>query len=236
MPHTLGLKDSVVGMTALELSADAGLVALFLATANLCLGLLIAVRYSPHRCWPHRRVNIFALHQWTAYLLLTSIAVHLFLLLVVQRPRWRVTDLVMPVHSPVQPLVNTLGAVGMYLILVVVFTSYYRLQIGRRRWKLFHYLVYGAAASSFTHALFANPNLTNTSIDPFDGEKLFVEFCLTVVTLLSLWAWRYRIHKSRTNPGSPQVMGEGPSSSFLPNRIRKTALHTNYSENRSSRL
>lgn len=225
-----------MGMTALEFSADAGLVALFLATANVCLGLLIAVRYSPRRCWPHRRINIFAIHQWTAYLLIISIAVHLLLLFVVPKPRWRVADVVMPLYSPVQPLVNTIGAVAMYLTLLVVFTSYYRLQLGRRRWKLFHYLVYGAAASSFTHALFANPNLTNASVDPFDGEKLFMEFCLTVVALLSLWAWRYRIHKSRTNPESPQVMGEGPSSSFLPNRIRETAFHTNYPETRSSRL
>ena len=49
-------------MTALDLSADVGLLAVFLATANICLGLLIAVRYSPRRLWPHRRINIFAIH------------------------------------------------------------------------------------------------------------------------------------------------------------------------------
>ena len=49
-------------MTALDLSADVGLLSVFLATTNICLGLLIAVRYSPSRLWPHRRVNIFAVH------------------------------------------------------------------------------------------------------------------------------------------------------------------------------
>jgi hypothetical protein len=53
-------------MTALDLSADVGLLTVFLATANICLGLLIAVRYSPSRLWPHRRANIFAVHTWTA--------------------------------------------------------------------------------------------------------------------------------------------------------------------------
>lgn len=191
----------IAGMTALELSADAGLLALFLATANICLGLLIAVRYSPLRSWPHRKINIFGVHQWTAYLLLTAIAGHLLLLFFVPRPAWRIADMVLPIHSPVQPLVNTIGAAAMYLTVVVVFTSYYRLQLGRRRWKLFHYLVYGAAASSFTHALFANLNLTDTAIDLLDGEKLFVEFCMAVVTVLTLWAWKYRIHKSRTRLG-----------------------------------
>jgi hypothetical protein len=52
-------------MTALDLSADVGLLTVFLATANICLGLLIAVRYSPSRRWPHRRANIFAVH-WSS--------------------------------------------------------------------------------------------------------------------------------------------------------------------------
>ena len=45
-------------MTALDFSADMGLLAVFLRTTNICLGQLIAVRYSPLRLWPHRRINI----------------------------------------------------------------------------------------------------------------------------------------------------------------------------------
>jgi hypothetical protein len=37
-------------MTALDFSADIGLVAVFLGTTNICLGQLIAVRYSPCVC------------------------------------------------------------------------------------------------------------------------------------------------------------------------------------------
>jgi hypothetical protein len=56
-------------MTALDFSADIGLLAVFLGTTNICLGQLIAVRYSPWRLWPHRRINIFVVHNWTASLL-----------------------------------------------------------------------------------------------------------------------------------------------------------------------
>src|SRR5580704_17684608 len=66
-------------MTALDLSADVGLLAVFLSTANICLGLLIAVRYSPWRLWPHRRINIFAVHNWTAYFLMASVLTHPFI-------------------------------------------------------------------------------------------------------------------------------------------------------------
>ena len=37
-------------MNAIDLSADFGLIAIILATLNVCMGVLIAVRYSPVRC------------------------------------------------------------------------------------------------------------------------------------------------------------------------------------------
>jgi hypothetical protein len=46
-------------MNAIDLSADFGLLAIILASLNICVGVLIAVRYSPVRCWPHLRLNIF---------------------------------------------------------------------------------------------------------------------------------------------------------------------------------
>src|ERR1700730_1064607 len=128
-------------VTALELSADLGLVAVFLATANICLGLLIAVRYSLRRLWPHRRINIFPLHNWIAYVLMASVLTHPILLLFSPKPRWRLLDLALPLWSPVQPIENTVGAVSVYLLVVILVTSYFRVRLGRRQWKRFHYLV-----------------------------------------------------------------------------------------------
>ena len=193
-------------MTALNLSADAGLLAVFLTTGNICLGLLIAVRYSPRRLWPHRHINLFALHRFTGYLLLGSIAIHTGLLLFVSRPRWRAVDVLLPLHSPVQPIENTVGALSIYLIVVVVVTSYFRLQLGRRRWKRFHYLVYFAAAGVFTHGLLANPQLNDAPIDPLDGEKMLVEACFLVVVLMTAWAWRYRLRKAREQQHSLSLL------------------------------
>lgn len=184
-------------MTALDFSADTGLVAVFLATANICLGLLIAVRYSPRRLWPHRRINIFAVHTWTAYLLLTAIVAHPLILLLVRSPRWRLLDLAVPAWSPVQPLENTIGAIGGYLVAAVVVTSVLRLRLGRRVWKAFHYLVYAASICVFLHSILTDPELKGNRIDPFDGEKVFVEVCALVVVLAAGWAWRYRLQKTR---------------------------------------
>lgn len=184
-------------MTALDLSADVGLFAVFLATANICLGLLIAVRYSPRRLWPHRRINIFALHNWTAYVLMASVLTHPIILLFSAKPRWRLLDLALPLWSPVQPIENTLGAVGAYLLVVVLLTSYFRLWLGRRQWKRFHYLVYVAGICTFIHGILADTELKGHAIDPLDGEKVFVESCLLIVVLTTVWAWRYRLRKDR---------------------------------------
>ncbi len=184
-------------MTILDLSADVGLLAVVLATANICVGLLIAVRYSPWRLWPHRRINIFAIHKWTACLLLASVLIHPVILLFWRIARWRLVDIVLPVRSPVQPLENTIGAIGLYLIVVVLLTSYFRLRIGRRRWKLFHYLVYAAAVCIFIHGFLADPQLKGMAIDPLDGEKVLVESCLLIVALATAWSRRYRLGRDR---------------------------------------
>ncbi len=68
-------------MNAIDLSADFGLIAVILASLNICLGVLIAVRYSPVRCWPHLRLNIFRLHNRTGYLLVVAIVLHPVILL-----------------------------------------------------------------------------------------------------------------------------------------------------------
>jgi predicted ferric reductase len=63
-------------MTVLDLCAYVGLAAVATASTNMLVGLLIALRYSPVRLWPQRRLNIFRLHNWTAYLVLVLIIVH----------------------------------------------------------------------------------------------------------------------------------------------------------------
>jgi len=184
-------------MTANDLSSYIGLIAVFLITANICIGLLIAVRYSPVRYWPHKRINIFRFHQWTAYLAIASVLLHPLVLLLVPKPRFRVFDIILPVRSPMQPLENTIGAVALYLLVIVLITSLLRLSLGRHLWKLTHYLVYPAAAFLFVHAVLTDPDLKNNPVDFFDGEKVFIEVCFLLVVGFSLWALRHRRARER---------------------------------------
>jgi DMSO/TMAO reductase YedYZ heme-binding membrane subunit len=118
------------------------------------------------------------------------------ILFFIKEVRFKIVDVIYPVHSPVQPLENTIGAIALYLTAFVVITSYFRVQLGRHLWKSFHYVVYAAAGVMFWHSLFTNPDLKKTPIDWFDGGKVFVEICALIIVAISLWRWRYGVRKS----------------------------------------
>jgi methionine sulfoxide reductase heme-binding subunit len=186
-------------MNAIDLSAYVGLVAVGLVTLNLIVGFLIAVRYSPVQFWPHRQFNIFRIHNWTGYAVLATTILHPIVLLFSSTARFKIIDVIYPVHSPSQPLENTIGAIALYCIAFVVITSYFRLALGRPLWKAFHFVIYAAAVALFWHSIFTDPNLKNTPLDPFDGEKVYIEICCLLILVLSFMRWRYvaRIKESR---------------------------------------
>ncbi len=107
-------------MSAIDLSSYIGQAALFLLTGNILLGLLISVRYSPVKNWPHRKISIFAMHNWTGYTALCVATLHPVVLMFSRTAGFRWTDILWPLHSPTQPLVNSLGAAALYCLTLVV--------------------------------------------------------------------------------------------------------------------
>ena len=182
-------------ITVLDLSAYIGLTAVGAVTLNMLLGTLMAFRYSPVRQWPHRHFNYFRLHNISGYLALSLAVVHPIVLLFDKTARFRVIDLLYPVHSPSQPLENTIGAIALYVVAIVVATSYLRIRLGRRVWKAFHFTIYVAAAALFWHSLFTDPALKNSPVDWLDGGKLFVEACLLTILVTGVLRWRHSVRR-----------------------------------------
>jgi methionine sulfoxide reductase heme-binding subunit len=200
-------------ISALDSSADVGLVAVVFATLNIGIGLLIWGRYSPWREWPHRRFDIFRLHRWTGYGTLTLTLLHPMPLLLSPRPVFRIVDVAFPVWSPQQPLENTLGAAALYLLVIVVVTSLYRIELGRRIWKRFHYLTYAAAAGIFIHGILTDPQLNHSRIDPLDGEKLLVESCLALVAAAAVWRLRHARRRRTARQRARSIIAALPEAS-----------------------
>jgi predicted ferric reductase len=176
-------------MSLLDLCSYLGLGAVGAVTINLLLGMLLSLRYSPVRQWPHRHVNLFALHRWTAYIAIVLTLTHPAVLLFLRTPRFRLIDVLWPVHSYLQPKLNLAGACALYLLFIVLVSSLLRTRMARPVWRRLHYLVFPAAALLLMHSVFTDPNLKDGHPDMLDGGKVFVE----AATLLSFAAIAIRI-------------------------------------------
>ena len=178
--------SSIVG-TAIDVSSFVGLVAAGIFTAQILLGLLLSVGYNPIRQWPRRRLKLFTLHNWLGYIGLATACTHPMILLFSSTAGFTLFDIAVPIWSPTQPVPNTLGAIGLYLVAFVILTSYFRTVFGRRRWKLLHYTAYTAAAVFYAHGLLADPLLKNRPVDWIDAEKVYVEGCAVLVVAATGW-------------------------------------------------
>lgn len=188
------------GLTLLDLCAYLGLAAVGAIAVNLLLGILISLRYSPVRCWPYRRVNLFALHQWSAYVSLVLILSHPAVLLFVGKPRFSLFDILVPVRSPLQPVVNTVGAVALYLVVLVTVTSLLRQRMSRKVWRNLHYLVYPATVCLLIHSILADPNLKTGHPDLLDGGKIYLYGVVLLVIAASWVRLRLRGRGFRREP------------------------------------
>jgi sulfoxide reductase heme-binding subunit YedZ len=191
-------------MTAIDLSSYFGLAAMTLLTLNILIGLVMSVKYNPVRNWPHRRINTFKIHNWTAYVALATAAIHPVIILFSSTAKFTLVDILYPVNAPRQPWINVLGALALYTLAFVVVTSYFRRELGRKKWKTLHFTAYGTAALFYVHGILTDPNLKDSPIDFLDAEKVYVELCMLLVivaaTLRIRWQLRQpppRVHRPK---------------------------------------
>ena len=178
-------------MDSKDFTTYLGLAAIYLLSVNVLLGLLMSARYNPWKRWPHRRINLLKLHNWTAYVALGLSVLHPIPLLLVDDPKFEVKDIVWPVASPQQPVVNTIGAIALYLLAFTVITSIYRADIGRERWKTLHYLTFLIAALFVVHGALTDQHLNNSPVDLLDAEKVGIIAAGVVILIAAIMRFRW---------------------------------------------
>jgi predicted ferric reductase len=183
-----------------DLTSYLGLATVYLLSANVLLGLLMSARYNPWKRWPHKRINILKFHNWTAYVGLGLAVLHPIPLLFMEKPHFVVLDILFPVSSPEQPLINSLGAIALYLLAFTVVTSIYRAEIGRQRWKPLHYLTYVVAALFIVHGSVTDQHLDNSPMDLLDAEKVGIMACGVVILGATIVRFRWTAKHPKFQP------------------------------------
>ncbi len=206
-PTDTGIPD----ITFIDLTSYAGLAATGLLTFNLLLGLLLSTRYNPVASWPHRRLPLYDLHNWTGYIALAVVLLHPVLLLPSATAKFGWLDIALPFWAPDQPIINTIGAFATYALIFVVVTSYFRTRIGIRTWKKLHYVAYAVTVALFVHSVLTNPNLDANPIDFTDGGKVFIEAC----TVLALAAITWRVLYGVRHAALREAALAAPAGTFM---------------------
>ncbi len=190
-----------------DLTTYIGMAAIYLLSVNVLLGLLMGARYNTWTRWPHRRINVLKLHNWTAYIALALSVLHPIPLLFVKDPSFRLIDLLWPLPSQYQPILNTLGAIALYLLAFTVITSIYRAEIGRARWKPLHYLTYVVALLVVIHGTLTNQHLDDKPVDIIDAEKIGFMACGLVILVATVMRFRWTSkHPKYTPPPSTAAL------------------------------
>ncbi|WP_173964766.1 ferric reductase-like transmembrane domain-containing protein, partial [Flavobacterium collinsii] len=189
----------MLDITLLDLSASMGLVASIVLTFNFLLGMMISTTYKKHKYWkslPQRikQINIYNLHNWTAYFALFLVLLHPLFLLFDKTTKFKLNDIFFPINAPTQKVFVTLGTLSMFALMIVVITTQkvIRDKISFRAWKNIHLISYTTAMLFVVHGIVMDPLLKNRPVDIFDAEKVVSELCL-VVLLVAAYL-RYKFH------------------------------------------
>lgn len=171
-------------------------------TLNLLLGILLSAKYKTTLAWKRlppwlRRVDVYTLHQYGAYIGLGLAALHPALLLLAKQEHFRVRDLLFPLTAPHQRYFYYLGALAFYGFLTIVITSTagVRRRLSNRTWKWIHFASYAAAPLFLVHGLLVDPTLQDKPVDLIEAEKVLSELGIALFIGAAWLRLRYERRK-----------------------------------------
>jgi hypothetical protein len=98
-------------------------------------------------------VKAWVIHKYLSLALGITLLTHAFSLMFDEFINFSIQDILIPLASDFKPLFLSLGIIGFYILLVIIFTSlFFRLKY-KRAWRGIHYAVYALFIFSFVHGL-----------------------------------------------------------------------------------
>ncbi|MCX6762163.1 MAG: ferric reductase-like transmembrane domain-containing protein [Candidatus Moranbacteria bacterium] len=105
------------------------------------------------------RFGSLSFHCWISLQALIFAAIHGFSLLFHKFIPFGLADIFIPFHSDYEPFLVALGTVSLYLIIILITTSYARKYISQKLWRTIHFLNIALYFFSIIHALYLGTDL-----------------------------------------------------------------------------
>jgi DMSO/TMAO reductase YedYZ heme-binding membrane subunit len=188
----------------LDLSNFAGLTATLLLTFNFLLGMMIGTAYKKHNYWQRlpakvKKINIYNLHNWSAYVALSLVLLHPILLLFDPATKFKFIHLIFPLNAPHQKLFVLFGTLSMFAIVTVIITTQkvVKDKMSFRTWKNVHLISYFTALLFIVHGIVMDPQLKDRPIDVFDAEKIMSELCAIILIVAVIMRYKYHLQTKK---------------------------------------
>jgi DMSO/TMAO reductase YedYZ heme-binding membrane subunit len=130
----------------------AGVGAYLMLFASVAWGLLGTTSIVAKRV---AKPTAVAIHQFFSTVALVLLGVHLGGLLVDRFVPLGFIDVLVPLHSSFRPVATAFGVLAMYLMVLVLVSSWMRKRVGTSWWRRLHLLAVPAFTMSMVHGAFA---------------------------------------------------------------------------------
>jgi methionine sulfoxide reductase heme-binding subunit len=138
------------------ISRSTGVICLLLFTAVILLGLLVS-RQGKLPGLP--KFGAVHLHRYLSLLAVSFITIHVLTAVADSFVNISLISAIVPFASQYQPFWLGLGAVALDLMIAVIVTSLIRSRIGRRTWRLVHWLAYACWPIALAHSIGSGPDV-----------------------------------------------------------------------------
>jgi hypothetical protein len=155
-----------------------GIVAYLLLWLGSLWGVLMSTKLA-------KGLYVFGLHEFLPILAMVFAALHALVLLGDHYIGFDLLQLAVPFTASYRPLWTGLGTLALYLGTAVAASFYVRQWIGRRTWRLLHYVTYGVFALALVHGLMAG---TDSALPLMRGLYIATGASLLFVTLVRIFS------------------------------------------------
>ncbi|MFV9505069.1 MAG: hypothetical protein AB4911_10955 [Oscillochloridaceae bacterium umkhey_bin13] len=183
-----GLSSSLLGAEPKaywHLARSSAMVAYLLLWLSMLFGLLMTSRMA--RVWPGGPLA-FDLHQHTSLLGLAFALFHALILLGDQYIATSLNELLIPfTYQGYAPFWVGLGQIALYGLALVGFSFYVKDRIGRRGWRLIHFLSFAIFALALAHGVLSGSDSRSLLIQVLYWSSAGSILFLSLYRMLGVW-------------------------------------------------